>query len=134
MPLIKCRLCGRIFTHGGKNNICPLCVRRLEELYGLVHEHMRDNEDKNFDIYKLADEMGVSTADIQALVDLGYIERDIGLYGKRETQRSKLANAFNSELEKMRREKLMFYGGEVYSRESEYDKNKDNIVRTVRRR
>ena len=95
---------------------------------------MRDHEDEDFDIYKLADDMNLNTADVQALVDLGYIERDLGLYGTRETKRSKLANAFNSELEKMRREKLMFYGGEVYSRESEYDKNKDDIVRTVRRR
>lgn len=132
MPLMKCRLCGKIFTDGGRDNVCPLCLRRLGDLYGEVHEYMRDNEDEEFDVYKLAEELNVSTADIQALVDLGYIERDLAMYGKNETDRSKLAEAFSAEIDKMNRNKLTTYGGDIYARDTEYDRSRSS--RTVRRR
>ena len=134
MPLKKCRLCEKIFTEGGRDNVCPLCLRRLEELYAEVHEYMRDNEDEDFDVYKLAEAMEVSTVDIQALVDLGYIERDLGLYGTRETERSKLAQAFSREIDKMSRRKLTTYGGDIYSRDSGYDTHRSGEMRTVRKR
>ena len=133
MPLIKCRLCGNIFTNGGRDNVCPLCLRRLGDLYAEVHEYMRDNEDERFDVYKLAAALDVSTVDIQALVDLGYIERDLALYGTRETERGKLAQAFSTEIDKMNRNKLTTYGGDIYSRDSEYDTHRSGS-RTVRRR
>ena len=130
MAFIKCRLCGKLFTSGGRNNICPLCLKRIEELYGYVHEYMRDHKDEEFDVYKLSEETGIDLADIQALVDLGYIERDLGLYGTRETERSRLAKAINGEIDKMNRNKLTTYGGEIYARS--YDR--EDGVRTVRRR
>ncbi len=130
MAFKKCRLCGMLFTSGGRNNVCPLCIRRLEELYGYVHEYMRDHEDEEFDIYKLAEETDSDLADIQALVDLGYIERDLGLYGTRETARSRLAKAINGEIDKMNRNKLTTYGGEIYARS--YDR--EDGWRTVRKR
>ena len=133
MPLMECRLCKKIFTEGGRNNICPQCIRRLGDLYSAVHKYMRDNEDREFDVDKLADEMEISPLDVQALVDLGYIERDIGLYGKRETARSKLAHAFGNELEKMSRNKITTYGGEIYARGYDREEKEDNI-RTVRKR
>ncbi len=132
MPLMKCRLCGKIFTDGGRDNVCPICLRRLGDLYAEVHEYMRDNDDEEFDVYRLAEAMEVSTADIQALVDLGYIERDLTLYGTRDTDRSKLASAFSAELDKMHRRKLTTYGGDIYARDTEYDKAR--TIRTVRRR
>ena len=132
MPLMKCRLCGRVFTSGGRNNVCPMCIKRLEELYGFVHEYMRDHEDEEFDAYKLSEAMEANLADIQALVDLGYIERDIGLYGTRETARSKLANAFSSELDKMERNKPTTYGGDIYARS--YGRDGSDTLRTVRKR
>ena len=132
MPLMKCRLCGKIYTNGGRDNVCPICLRRLGDLYGEVHEYMRDNEDEEFDVYKLAESLGVSTADIQALVDLGYIERDLAMYGKNETDRTKLAQAFSAELDKMNRNKLTTYGGDIYARDTEYDRTR--TMRTVRRR
>ena len=132
MPLMKCRLCGKIYTNGGRDNVCPICLRRLGDLYGEVHEYMRDNEDEEFDVYKLAESLGVSTADIQALVDLGYIERDLAMYGKNETDRTKLAQAFSAEIDKMNRNKLTTYGGDIYARDTEYDRTR--TMRTVRRR
>lgn len=128
---MECRLCGRVFTHGGRRNICPLCIRRLEEIYGRVHEYMRDNEDENFDVISLADELNENANDIQALVDLGYIERDLSLYGTRETRRKKLAQAFTEEMHKMEREKNMFYGGEVYARNRDF--SGEDAVKTVRK-
>ena len=131
MPLIECKLCGRVFTHGGRRGVCPRCIRRLEELYGRVHEYMRDNEDEEFDVHKLAEEMEENPADIQALVDLGYIERDISLYSTNETRRKKLAQAFKDELDRMQREKVTFYGGDIYARS--YDRDDDDTVKTVRK-
>lgn len=127
MPLMECRLCGRVFTEGGRKNVCPKCLRRLGDLYAEVHEYMRDHEDEEFDIDRLAEDMDANPVDIQALVDLGYIERDLGLYGHRDTERKKLAEAFSHELDKMKK-KVTTYGGEIYSRERE------DGVRTVRRR
>ena len=92
---------------------------------------MRDHDEEEFDVYKLAEEMEENTADIQALVDLGYIERDLSLYGTQETKRKKLAQAFKNELDRMQREKAMFYGGEIYARS--YDRDEDEIIRTVRK-
>ncbi len=111
--------------------ICPRCLRRLGELYGRVHEYMRDNEDEDFDINTLADDMDESPADIQALVDLGYIERDLSKYGANDTDRKKLAQAFSHELDKMQREKTMFYGGEIYARD--HGRNNDGFKVTRRR-
>ncbi len=127
MPLMECRLCGRIFTEGGRKNVCPKCLNRLGNLYAEVHKYMRDHDDEEFDIDRLSDAMDASPVDIQALVDLGYIERDISLYGTRETDRSRLAQELSEELGKMKRG-ITTYGGEIYSRANE------DRVRTVRRR
>ena len=119
MALVKCRLCGMLYDAPNipKHKICPNCIRRLDELYGHVHEYMRDNEDENFDIYKLAEAMDLDTADVQALVDLGYIERDLQTYSrKRRGPRGELADKINGELDKMRRNKVTTYGGVIYSR------------------
>ncbi len=119
MALVKCRLCGMLYDSINipKHKICPNCIRRLDELYGHVHEYMRDNEDENFDIYKLAEAMDLDTADVQALVDLGYIERDLQTYSrKRRGPRGELADKINGEIDKMKRNKVTTYGGVVYSR------------------
>ncbi len=124
MGLVKCRLCGMLYESGGRSQrICRNCLQRLEELYGRVHEYMRDNEDEEFDIYTLADAMEISTADVQALVDLGYIERDLQTYGKnKKGTREELAEKFNGELAKMKRTPTT-YGGVIYARDKEKKKN-----------
>ena len=95
-------------------------MKKLDSLYGRVHEYMRDNEDENFDIYTLADAMDITPQDVQAMVDLGYIERDLQTYGKKEkSDRQKLADQFNNELEKMRKDEITTYGGTIYSREKD---------------
>lgn len=121
MPLNECKLCRKIYNGFEGQKICPACVRRLEEIYGRVHEYMRDNADKDFDIDTLADEMEISPIDVQALVDLGYIERDLQTYSRdKKGSRQKLAEAINGEVEKLKRN-ITTYGGVIYSREKKND-------------
>ena len=124
MGLVKCRMCGMLYESGQQTyRICRKCQQRLEELYGRVHEYMRDNEDEDFDIYNLADAMDISTMDVQALVDLGYIERDLQTYSKHKRgSREVLAAKLNNELEKMKKG-ITTYGGMIYSRDKEKKKS-----------
>ena len=124
MELLRCRLCGNVYRSLSEadHRVCKPCRHRLEDIYGRVHEYLRDNEDEDFDIYKLGEAMDISTADIQALVDLGYLERDLKTYGnKGTTNREKLAAEFNNELSKMKKETTTTYGGTIYAREKESD-------------
>ena len=123
MALIECKLCRRIYNGFEGQRICANCIRRLEEIYGHVHEYMRDNQDKNFDLETLADEMDISPVDIQALVDLGYIERDLQTYSRdKKGSRQKLAEAINAEAEKLKRN-ITTYGGVLYARDSHHKKD-----------
>lgn len=126
MALIECKLCRRIYNGFEGQRVCGECIRRLEEIYGHVHEYMRDNQDRDFDLETLADEMEISPVDIQALVDLGYIERDLQTYSRdKKGTRQKLAEAINNEVEKLKRNNITTYGGVVYAREN-HQKKDDN--------
>ena len=120
MGLKKCRLCGKVFAIGSAK-YCGDCIKGLSKLYGSVHEYMRDHYDETFDIEKLSEGMNVDPAYINALVDLGYIDSTIRQDNIDENRRKQLAAAFNSELEKMQKDKAVFYGGEVYSRKKSWD-------------
>ena len=66
--------------------------------------------------------MDITTQEVQALVELGYIERDLQTYGKnKKSSRQHLADQFNNELEKMKHEGVTTYGGIVYSRDNHND-------------
>ena len=120
MTLRKCRLCGKVFAVGSPQ-YCGDCIKELGELYNFVHRYMRDHDDETFDIEKLSGDMNIDPAYIKALVDLGYIESKEKHDNIDENRRKKLAAAFNEELEKMQKEKVMFYGGEVYARKKIWD-------------
>ncbi|MBQ2616044.1 MAG: hypothetical protein IJG51_11240 [Synergistaceae bacterium] len=126
MALIECKLCRRIYNGFEGQRVCGECIRRLEEIYGHVHEYMRDNQDRDFDLETLADEMEISPVDIQALVDLGYIERDLQTYSRdKKGTRQKLAEAINNEVEKLKRNNITTYGGVVYARENRQQKDEN---------
>lgn len=115
--LMECWLCRRLFNSAGQK-ICPDCIKKLDSLYGSVHEYMRDHKDEDFDMDKLAEDMEINPAYIKALVDLGYIEAVIRTEdGKEQDRKQKLAAAFSQELEKMQKDKITTYGGVIYSRE-----------------
>ncbi|MBQ9388625.1 MAG: hypothetical protein IJR27_02095 [Synergistaceae bacterium] len=125
MALTECKLCRRIYNGFEGQRICGQCIRRLENIYGHVHEYMRDNQNRDFDLDTLADEMDISPVDIQALVDLGYIERDLQTYSRdKKGTRQKLAEAINGEVEKLKRN-ITTYGGILYSRDNSMTKKKN---------
>lgn len=125
MPLTECKMCRRVYNGFEGQKICSLCRQRLENIYGRVHEFMRDNQNRDFDLDTLADEMDISPVDIQALVDLGYIERDMQTYSRdKKGTRQKLAEAINAEAEKLKRN-ITTYGGELFARtERKKDSNR----------
>ena len=111
--LKSCRLCGKVFAVNS-TNYCHDCRKKLGELYSSVHEYMRDHDEEEFDIQKLAEGMDVDPAYIKALVDLGYINR-VDEDEKRRAQRRKIAAALSKELN-IQKDKIVSYGGGIYSR------------------
>ena len=102
MALISCKLCGKIFTSAG-GRTCSACLSRLDELYPRVRDYLRDNPKMDFNVESLSDELGADIRDVQALVDMGYLARDIGRRADNEAlNRQKLAKEFESSLQQMK--------------------------------
>ncbi|MBQ7734022.1 MAG: hypothetical protein IJT58_08400, partial [Synergistaceae bacterium] len=85
----------------------------------------RDNTDEKFDMVQLADLIGADPRDIQELLEMGWLDRDIELYLKKNNKnngvihspRQVMAQKFGSELDKMKsKSKQTMYGGEIYQR------------------
>ena len=102
MPLLTCRLCGKIFNSSG-GRTCQACHSRLDDLYPLVRQYLRDNAKTVFNVETVAEGMEVDIRDIQGLVDLGYLDRDIAGQGSpEETKRQKLAQELENSVKQMK--------------------------------
>ena len=102
MPLLSCRLCGKIFSSPG-GRTCSVCHSRLDELYPRVREYLRDNPKVAFNVDTVADAMEVDIRDVQGLVDLGYLARDMDKNDDPDNaRRQKLAQEFENSLKQMR--------------------------------
>ena len=102
MPLLTCKLCGKIFSSSG-GRTCPACHKRLDELYPRVREYLRDHPKSAFNVEMVADDLEVDIRDIQALLDLGYLDRDVGSQTDSDTiRRQKLAQEFETSLKQMK--------------------------------
>ena len=102
MPLLPCRLCGKVFTSSG-GRTCSACHTRLDELYPRVRRYLRDNPKVNFNVEAIAEEMEADIRDVQSLVDMGYLDRDVGKQtNTEETKRQKLAKEFEDSLKQMK--------------------------------
>ena len=102
MPLFPCRLCGKIFTSSG-GRTCPACHARLDDLYPRVRRYLRDYPKVNFNVEAVAEEMETDIRDIQSLVDMGYLDRDIGRQtSSDEVKRQKLAKEFEDSVKQMK--------------------------------
>jgi hypothetical protein len=104
MPLLSCRLCGKIFTSAG-GRTCPACLSRLDELYPKVREYLRDNPKATLNIETLSEETDADVRDVQALVDMGYLDRDTDIHKHVDneiTNRQKLAKEFENSLKQMK--------------------------------
>ncbi|MDR1740462.1 MAG: hypothetical protein LBR38_01245 [Synergistaceae bacterium] len=81
MAIVTCKLCGKIFTSAGAK-VCPECFTKLDGLYMRARDVLRDNPKLVMNIEDLAEAMNEEPKYIQALVDMGYMERDAGLSAK----------------------------------------------------
>ena len=81
MALVTCKLCRKIYTVSGVGGVrvCPDCKLRLDNLYTDVRNYLRDNPKEEFNVEKLSEALGADIRDIQALVDMGYLERDMAM-------------------------------------------------------
>jgi len=68
-----------------------------------VREYLRDNSKVSFNVETIAENLEVDIRDIQGLVDLGYLDRDIGRQASpEELKRQKLAQELESSLQQMK--------------------------------
>lgn len=102
MALLSCKLCGKIFTSAG-GRTCPACLERLDALYPRVRSFLRDNPKLEFNVETLAQTLEVDIRDVQALVDMGYLDRDLGGNAPRgDVEKQKLAREFENSLKQMK--------------------------------
>jgi hypothetical protein len=127
MALLTCKLCGKLLTSTGER-ICPACLLHLDQLYPDVRDFLRDHAKIDFNVEDVAEEMNVDIRYIQALVDKGYLDRDLGRKdaGREDANRQKLARELENSLKQMRdrdtsKGSVVSYGRERYG---EKDKRK----------
>ena len=102
MPLLTCKLCGKLFSSSG-GRTCTECHTYLDELYPKVREYLRDNPKEGFNIEALAKGLDADVRYIQALADMGYLDRDLaGRAGPQTADREKLAKEFEDSLKQMK--------------------------------
>jgi G:T-mismatch repair DNA endonuclease (very short patch repair protein) len=106
-------------------------LSRIDELYPQVRDYLRDNPKVGFNVETLSKKLDADIRYIQALADMGYLDRDVEKQAVRETAaREKLAKEFEESLKQMketsaRREgakSLVSYGQQRHG-ESEKKKN-----------
>ncbi|MDR1732520.1 MAG: hypothetical protein LBR61_10565 [Synergistaceae bacterium] len=102
MPLLTCKLCGKLFTSAG-GRTCPACLDRLDELYPRLREFLRDNPKVGFNVETLSSTLGADIRDVQALVDMGYLDRNLDKDAhSAEKEREKLAKEFEQSLKDLK--------------------------------
>jgi hypothetical protein len=78
-------------------------LQRLDELYPKVRQYLRDHPKDALNVDTLSEEMEADIRDIQALVDMGYLDRDFDRSTDKQTlNRQKLAKEFEASLQQMR--------------------------------
>ena len=121
MALRECKVCKSLYddkTYIGTTEICHDCRMRLEGTYNRIHSYLRDHEpQEKIHAERLARDTGTTAAEMQIILELGWLERDIQTYSGTLSERQELAREFADELKKMaEREKFTIYGGEIYKR------------------
>ncbi len=125
MDITGCKLCGRVVSAEG-NRICPNCMHRLQEVYSQIHNYMRDNQEDKFNIESLSEDLDVNPADVQMLIELGYIDRKLAEDSRTERAKRKIAGMLSGHVygdedddEDTKHRRIMTYGGEKYARGSD---------------
>lgn len=113
MALRECKVCKTLYddeTLIGTTEICHSCRMRLEGTYARIHNYIREN--KNIELARIMEETKTTPAEMEIILELGWMERDIQTYTGTITERQKLAKEFAEELAKMiERGKSTTYGG-----------------------
>ena len=88
MRLTTCRLCARAFPSDGPT-ACPQCAEKLDSLFRQVREYLRDNPRKALNAEALAAELEIDIRYVQAMIETGYLKRDVSgdATGETETKR-----------------------------------------------
>jgi hypothetical protein len=77
-------------------------LQRLDDLYPKVREYLRDYPKNALNVETLSEKMNEDIRDIQALVDMGYLDRDFDRTADPATlNRQKLAKEFETSLRQM---------------------------------
>ena len=124
--LKSCKLCGKVFNYeGGPIKVCLDCFRRIEDVYSRSHEYLRDNDEEKFDFVQLSEAIGADPRDVQELVEMGWLDRDLSLYKRNRIRRNLDVENLHDSLQKSlnsnndddkKRHKQTSYGGEIYQR------------------
>ena len=113
MSLRECKVCKSLYddeTFIGTTEICHDCRMRLEGTYARIHNYIR--ETKDIDPAKIMEATKTTPAEMEIILELGWMERDIQTYTDTVTERRKLAKEFAEELAKMiEHHKATTYGG-----------------------
>jgi len=74
LALIVCKSCKKAFISGPKEEeVCTDCVARLNELYPLVRNFLR-NHYEVFTVKSLSKTMGLAPEEVESLVSMGLLE------------------------------------------------------------
>lgn len=129
MLLKSCKLCGKVFNYeGGPIKVCLDCFIRIEDVYTRSHEYLRDNDDEKLDFVQLSEAIGADPRDVQELIEMGWLDRDLTLYNKRNKIKRNLNFENSSPLKSFhanndndkKRHKQTSYGGEIYQRRARW--------------
>ena len=124
MALKPCKICGRLYD-SARGKYCPQCLQEIDELYPKVREYIRDQKGAEYSVDSLSEEMEIDILRVQALVDLGYLDRNTmgnaGALDEEKRKKEMLAQMLKKSLsatEKDRpqeeQKKHRTYGQEIY--------------------
>jgi hypothetical protein len=124
LALKPCKICGRLYD-SARGKYCPQCLQEIDELYPKVREYIRDQKGAEYSVDSLSEEMEIDILRVQALVDLGYLDRNTmgnaGALDEEQRKKEMLAQMLKKSLsatEKDRpqeeQKKHRTYGQEIY--------------------
>jgi hypothetical protein len=74
VALVVCKMCKRAFIDEARGKeICPECVARLNELYPVVRNFLRNHDRQIFTTHEVSKILGLNLKDVDGLVAMGLI-------------------------------------------------------------
>ena len=74
MGLVVCKTCKRAFISAQDEELCHECTARLNELYPVVRNFLRNHEKNLYTARDVSKILGVDLRDVEGLVTLGLID------------------------------------------------------------